>query len=165
MSDYNQPNGTTDYRSYGSQQPLDQTTEAMGMMDYVKAVFSKYAEFSGRARRSEYWYFTLFTVIIYIALYIPVVALAVAESSLVIMPAVLLGLFALAVFIPSLAVAVRRLHDTGRSGWFYLISFIPFVGGIILIIFLVQDSQPGTNKWGPNPKGVGNTGFEQDAFA
>jgi uncharacterized membrane protein YhaH (DUF805 family) len=66
----------------------------------------------------------------------------------------ILGLYGLAVFIPSLAVGVRRLHDTGRSGWWLLISLVPIIGIIVLIVFLVQDSQNGTNQYGENPKGV-----------
>jgi uncharacterized membrane protein YhaH (DUF805 family) len=69
-------------------------------------------------------------------------------------PSILSGLFVLANILPALAVGVRRLHDTGRSGWWLLIALIPLVGVIVLIIFYVQDSQPGVNKYGPNPKGV-----------
>lgn len=65
---------------------------------------------------------------------------------------ILSGLYSLAVLIPGLAVAIRRLHDTGKSGWWLLLSFIPLVGAIVLIVFLVQDSQHGTNQYGPNPK-------------
>ncbi|GAA5513385.1 inner membrane protein YhaH [Deinococcus carri] len=67
---------------------------------------------------------------------------------------VLTALYGLALFLPSLAVTIRRLHDTGRSGWWVLISLIPLIGGLVLFIFLVLDSQPGPNKWGPNPKGM-----------
>lgn len=70
------------------------------------------------------------------------------------LPLLLTGLYSIAVFIPSLAVTVRRLHDTGRSGWWLLLMFIPLIGPIILLVFLLTDSQPGTNKYGPNPKGV-----------
>jgi uncharacterized membrane protein YhaH (DUF805 family) len=130
----------------------DNTRESMGMMDYVKTCFKKYADFSGRARRSEYWYFYLFNIIVSFALYIPAIALMVAESELFWLPVGLLIIYGLAIILPSLAAVVRRLHDTGRSGWYYLMAFIPFVGGIILIVFLVQDSVVGTNEWGPNPK-------------
>src|ERR687885_610071 len=68
---------------------------------------------------------------------------------------VLQGLYSLAVLIPSIAVTVRRLHDTGRTGWWILIGLIPFIGGIILLIFMVLDSEPGTNQYGPNPKAEG----------
>ncbi|AZQ45226.1 DUF805 domain-containing protein [Nonlabens ponticola] len=135
------------------------------MMDYVKKVFNNYANFSGRARRSEYWYFQLFNFLVVIALSIPLIAFAAAEATApAIIVYILIVLYALATIIPSLAVVARRLHDTGRSAWYYLISFIPFVGGIILLIFLVEDSKHGTNQWGPNPKSIGNQDFEPDAF-
>ena len=64
----------------------------------------------------------------------------------------LVSLYALAVFIPMLAVSVRRLHDIGKSGWWYLVGFIPYIGALVLLVFFVKDSQPGENKWGANPK-------------
>lgn len=125
---------------------------------YKKAVFENYANFSGRARRSEYWYYTLCNVIISFVMYILVI-ISVAIGSDGESPGILfyliygiLMLYALATFIPSLAVVVRRLHDTGKSGWYYLIGLIPLVGAILVIIALVTDSQPGSNQWGPNPK-------------
>lgn len=125
---------------------------------YKKVVFENYANFSGRARRSEYWYYTLCNVIISFVMYILVI-ISVAIGSDGESPGILfyliygiLMLYALATFIPSLAVVVRRLHDTGKSGWYYLIGLIPLVGAILLIIALVIDSQPGSNQWGPNPK-------------
>ncbi|MGY6661696.1 MAG: DUF805 domain-containing protein [Glycocaulis sp.] len=118
----------------------------MNFMDAVKSVYSNYVGFHGRARRSEYWWFFLFYLIVYGVLYT-------IDLSLIGYPA-LSGIFALASILPSLAVAVRRLHDTGRSGWWILISLVPLVGFIVLIIFYVMDSQPGVNKHGPNPKGV-----------
>ncbi len=79
------------------------------------------------------------------------------ESSLGLALSGILGLYGLGVFIPSLAVSVRRLHDTNRSGWWVLINFIPIIGFIVFIVFMVQDSQPGTNQYGENPKEVGST--------
>lgn len=64
-----------------------------------------------------------------------------------------LTIYAFAVLVPSLAMSVRRLHDTGRSGWFLLLGLIPYIGGVILFVFSVLDNQPGTNKYGSNPKG------------
>lgn len=125
---------------------------------YKKVVFENYANFSGRARRSEYWYFTLCNFIITLALYILII-LSIVISHDSENPGILfyliygvLSLYALATFIPSLAVIVRRLHDTGKSGWYYLIGLIPLVGAILILIALVTDSQPGSNQWGPNPK-------------
>ena len=120
------------------------------MFDWYRVVLSKYADFSGRSRRAEYWYFVLVNLIINIGL-----AIGDVMFGLVIAPNLgVLGLvYGLAVFIPSIAVLCRRLHDTGRSGWWWLIALIPLVGGIILIVFLAEDSDPGdSNNYGPNPK-------------
>jgi uncharacterized membrane protein YhaH (DUF805 family) len=115
-----------------------------GEMRWYLDVLRKYAVFSGRARRMEYWMFVLFNLIIALVLG--------AIDGLLGIQGVLGGLYSLAVLIPSLAVAVRRLHDTNRSGWWILINLIPVIGWIIFIIFAVQDSQPGPNQYGPNPK-------------
>lgn len=112
----------------------------MSFADAVKSVFTQYAVFTGRARRSEYWFFVLAMVIVN-------AVVAIIQSD------ILSSLVALAVFLPSLAVLARRLHDTSRSAWWILIGLIPLVGAIILIIFAVQDSTPGSNEFGPSPKG------------
>ncbi len=106
----------------------------------------KYAVFDGRAHRTEYWMFCLTIFVIGIALFI---LSAVVETL-----GILLGVFYLGILIPSLAVGVRRMHDTGRSGWWILISAIPIVGGIWFFVLTVLDSEPGENQYGPNPKGV-----------
>lgn len=103
----------------------------------------KYALFTGRARRSEYWYFILFNIIVSMGL-----GMVDAFTRL----EFLSGLYGLVAIVPSLAVGARRLHDTGKSGWWLLISFAPFIGWIILIYLMVQDSQPFDNQYGPNPK-------------
>ncbi|MFC5451903.1 DUF805 domain-containing protein [Paenibacillus aestuarii] len=110
---------------------------------YVKA-WKNYAVFQGRARRKEYWMFFLFNLIISIVLSI--------VESLIGLNSVLTGLYSLAVLLPSLGIGVRRLHDSGRSGWWLLISLIPLIGTIILIVFLCQDSEPNDNQYGANPK-------------
>jgi uncharacterized membrane protein YhaH (DUF805 family) len=121
-------------------------------MNWFLMVLKKYAVFSGRAQRAEYWYFFLFYMIIYIGLSIVegVTGLYFAKANI----GLLSGIFALGTFIPSLSVGVRRLHDTGRSGWWLLIGLIPIIGVIVLIVFAVQDSMPGENSYGPNPKSV-----------
>jgi uncharacterized membrane protein YhaH (DUF805 family) len=121
-------------------------------MNWYLDVLKKYAEFSGRARRKEYWMFALFNALIYIAIMIFSAILGAIDNSLALIGTLLLLVYILAIFVPSLAVAVRRLHDTGRSGWWFLIAFVPFVGGIILLVFTVQDSVPGENEYGKNPK-------------
>ena len=123
-------------------------------MNWYLDVFKKYADFSGRARRKEYWMFALFNALIYIAILIFSAILGSIDNSLALIGSLLLVVYALAIFLPSLAVAVRRLHDTGRSGWWFLIAFVPFVGGIILLVFTVQDSMPGENQYGKNPKEI-----------
>jgi len=115
-------------------------------MNWYLDVSKKYAVFKGRARRKEYWMFVLFNLIIALVLGL--------IERLVGGPGILTNLYSLAVLIPGLAVAVRRLHDTNRSGWWILIGLVPLVGVIILIVFLVQDSRPGDNQYGPNPKGI-----------
>lgn len=125
------------------------------MNDYLNVLRNHYADFRGRARRREYWMFTLVNAIIAFVLGLidGVMGLNLGDGS---QPVGLLGLiYSLVVLVPGLAVSVRRLHDTGRSGWWLLIGLIPFVGAIVLLIFTVSDSQPGPNRWGPNPKGQG----------
>jgi uncharacterized membrane protein YhaH (DUF805 family) len=109
------------------------------------AALRNYAGFRGRARRAEYWWFALVNTIALIAL----VALGAAVKTTV--PYLL---YELAVVIPSLAVAVRRLHDTGRSGWWLLIALVPIAGAIALIVFLCLDGEAGSNKHGANPKTI-----------
>lgn len=119
-------------------------------MNWFMTALRKYAVFSGRSRRSEYWFFVLFYFLICIALTIvDMVAGTMSESGEI---GLFSSLFALAMLIPSIAVGVRRLHDIGKSGWWLLLGFIPLVGAIILIVWACRDSQPGTNAYGPNPK-------------
>jgi uncharacterized membrane protein YhaH (DUF805 family) len=112
---------------------------------YLKVLKQHYADFNGRARRQEYWMFTLVNIIVAIVLMV-----LTKVSGLF---SILYTVYALGTFLPSLAVCVRRLHDVGKSGWFILISLIPIVG-LYLIYLLVQDSQPGDNEYGANPKGA-----------
>lgn len=119
-------------------------------MNWFLTVLRKYAVFEGRARRREYWFFVLFYLLISIALSAVDMMLGTWNEEYGI--GTLSGLFWLAVLVPSIAVGVRRLHDTGRSGWWLLIGFIPLIGAIVLIVFFLFDSQPGTNAYGPNPK-------------
>lgn len=113
-------------------------------MDWYLGVFKKYAVFSGRARRTEFWMFALFNFLASIVLSI--------VDGIVGSGGVLGSLYGLAVFVPSLAVGVRRLHDTNRSGWWWFIGLIPLVGWIILLIFFATEGQPGENQYGPSPK-------------
>jgi uncharacterized membrane protein YhaH (DUF805 family) len=112
----------------------------------------KYATFEGRARRKEYWFFTLFNLLAVVALTFVDMAIGTFNEQAEI--GLFGGVYLLAVLIPSLAVTVRRLHDTDRSGWWILLNLIPVIGSIVLMVFAVLDSQPGGNRFGPNPKGV-----------
>lgn len=117
---------------------------------YKKVVFENYANFSGRARRSEYWYFTLMSAIIAIILAVidNTTGLTFGSAS----NGILGTIYGLAVLLPGLAVAVRRLHDVGKSGWFFFIILIPIIGAIWLLVLFCTDGEQGTNKYGPDPK-------------
>ncbi|QSX33056.1 DUF805 domain-containing protein [Shewanella avicenniae] len=114
-------------------------------MEYYIGAFKKFADFTDRARRKEYWMFFLFNLIVSILLQLVDVILGTVVIS---------TLYSLTVLLPSLAVGARRLHDTGRSGWWQLIGIIPVIGWIVLIVFYCQDGEPGDNEYGHNPKGI-----------
>lgn len=115
-------------------------------MDWYLNVIKNYADFSGRARRKEYWMFSLINILIYTALIF--IEISLGGIGLI------AGVYILAVFIPTLAVTVRRLHDSGRSGWWILITFLPIIGGIIFFIFMLLDSSPEQNQHGASPKAI-----------
>jgi uncharacterized membrane protein YhaH (DUF805 family) len=111
-------------------------------MQYFTNALKKYADFSGRATRQEYWMYILFYMVFYIVL-------AVVEGVLGL--SILTTVFSLGLLVPTISLAARRLHDTGRTGWWQLLSLVPIVGSIVLIVFLVQDSDD-DNPYGQNPK-------------
>jgi len=113
-----------------------------------------YAIFSGRARRKEYWMFILFNII-FIVLF-AFIANFISDLTGSEIPFLLLGIYILFIIIPYLAVTVRRLHDINKSGTYWFVRFIPLIGGIWLFILLVENSWDGPNKWGDNPKNIGN---------
>jgi len=118
----------------------------MNMIEAVKAVFSRYATFEGRARRSEYWWFALFNFIV--SMVIGLIAPGGGED----MGGSLLSMiWALATLLPTLAVGARRLHDIDRSGWWLLIAFIPLIGVIVLIVFFATRGTAGPNRFGNDP--------------
>lgn len=121
---------------------------------FLDVMKNKYATFTGRARRKEFWMYFLVVAIIEIALSIILSILGLIGGVFVIIGSFITVLFGLAIIIPTLALWMRRLHDTGKSGWWLLINIIPVVGSIVLLIFALLDSQPGDNKYGPNPKGM-----------
>lgn len=111
-------------------------------MEWYIKVFKEYSNFGGRARRSEYWYFALFHMLISTAVYV-------VSIFTFFIPAIL---YSLVIFLPALAVGVRRLHDTGRSGWNLLLSLIPLIGSIVLLVYFFEDSAVTENKYGVCPK-------------
>lgn len=120
-------------------------------MKWYLQVLKKYADFKGRARRKEYWMFVLFNWIF--AITFGIIDITVIDLS----PlgyGILHPLYCLIMVVPSIAVAVRRLHDIGKSGWYYLIFLIPLVGAIILIAWFCKEGEQGTNQWGSNPKQI-----------
>ncbi len=121
-------------------------------MEWYLMVLKRYAQFSGRSRRKEYWMFTLINIIISLAIYLPSCMVVTRYFVVSMILVVLSFIYGIAVLVPGLAVAVRRLHDIGKSGWMLLVGLIPIVGGIILLVWAASDSQPGDNQYGPNPK-------------
>ena len=129
-------------------------------MEWMLMPLRRYADFSGRSRRKEYWMFLLGLVIVF-------VVLSMVEGLLGLGGLVggvygpLTLLLALAIFIPALAVQVRRFHDQGRTGWLVLLNLIPFIGGLIVLVFMVLDGKRGPNQYGPDPKNA----VTSDTFA
>ena len=127
-------------------------------MHWMLMPLRRYADFEGRSQRKEYWMFALLNVLIACVVYALMgLSFAVMNESEVMTPLIsvfiLYGLWGLAILIPAFAVAVRRLHDTDRSGWNILWGLVPIVGGLILLYFYVTDGTPGPNRFGPDPKG------------
>lgn len=116
----------------------------MSFAEAVSSVLSKYATFEGRARRQEYWYW-------YLAVLLAEVVVGIIWSISADLGPWIALIFGLGVILPSIAVAVRRLHDTNRTGWWILIALIP-LGGFVLLVFFLLDGTPGDNKHGPSPK-------------
>lgn len=128
-------------------------------MDWMLMPLKRYADFNGRSRRKEYWMFALFTFIVYAVLYALMFMGMDYETgqpgALGMLAMGLLGLFALGVLVPSIAVAVRRFHDQDKSGWFVLLMFIPFIGGLIVLVFMCLEGTRGPNRFGEDPKAGG----------
>lgn len=144
-------------------------------MEWMLLPLRRYAGFSGRSTRQEYWMFVLFCALLYGAAFVLLVAFAVTSEQdgkpgVDAMPGgvaigiLLMVLLYLALFIPTLAVKVRRLHDQELSGWLVLLGFIPYLGWLIILIFMCIDGTPGPNRFGPDPKGRGGQ-RQADIFA
>ena len=119
-------------------------------MSWYLEALKKYAVFSGRSRRMEYWYFVLFNIIVGVVL--ALIDMLIGTFSAMSNIGLLSGIYSLAVLIPTLAVMVRRLHDIDRTGWWILINLIPLVGTIVLLVFALTPGTPGSNRYGPDPK-------------
>jgi uncharacterized membrane protein YhaH (DUF805 family) len=123
-------------------------------MEWYLKVLRQYADFTGRARRKEYWMFTLVSFIISVVLAILDGMLGLESNVGAFNFGLLVDLYGLAVLLPTLAVGARRLHDIGRSGWWLLLGIIPVIGAIVLIVFFATDGQRQPNAYGPDPKAV-----------
>ena len=122
---------------------MEATQNAGGTVEWYLKALKNYVGFGGRAQRKEYWMFVLFNIIVGVALGVADAMLGLGWLS---------PLYVLAVFLPGFAVSFRRLHDIGKSGWWIWISVIPLIGALVILYFLVQDSETGDNHYGPNPK-------------
>lgn len=121
------------------------------MLDYMLMPLRRYADFQGRSRRKEYWFFVLGVVIVAIILDIieRIVGLSGSVGGVY---GPLMVIFFLAILVPSIAVQVRRFHDQDKSGWFVLLALIPFIGGLIVLVFMFLEGTRGPNRFGPDPK-------------
>ncbi|KLD76391.1 DUF805 domain-containing protein [Xanthomonas hyacinthi] len=126
-------------------------------MDWMLMPLKRYADFSGRSRRKEYWMFTLLNIVVITVL---MVLIGIGggfggqngTSALSMAAFVLVCLYSLAVLVPSLAVQVRRFHDQGKSGWYVLLGLIPYLGGVVVLVFMFMEGAKGANAYGPDPK-------------
>lgn len=128
------------------------SSKSMGFGGAIATCFRKYVDFTGRARRAEYWWFSLFYFLLVVVLTI-VDVMRIGADGLLAGRSLLSGLASLALLLPSLSVAVRRLHDTDRSGWWILIGLVPLVGFIVYLVFMCLRGTAGPNRFGPDPLG------------
>ncbi|AWM80730.1 DUF805 domain-containing protein [Gammaproteobacteria bacterium ESL0073] len=129
-------------------------------MHWYFGVFKKYADFSGRARRMEYWMFNLFNIIILTVLFILMFAFVDGQTqqftTMSAIFGIILVIYCLGTILPNIAVTVRRLHDTDRSGAWFFINFVPYIGGLVLLIFMCLNGTPGSNRFGEDPLASSN---------
>ncbi len=156
--DYGRTGNRSDVYQPGGRRQGYQGGRSKSFLDHVMTCLKdKYATFDGRATRSEYWYLYLFTILAYIAAYTVFAILGLVfsggdEDGVFIGGVIGVALMALALFCPMLSAGVRRLHDTGKSGLWYLICFVPYVGSIVLLVFFCLASEPHDNQYGPVPQ-------------
>jgi uncharacterized membrane protein YhaH (DUF805 family) len=129
-------------------------------MAWYLLAWQRATDFTGRSRRTEYWMFQLFNFLAALALGLVAFGCGaiVGEKEGLDAFAICMGMFGVVSFIPALSITIRRLHDIGRSGWWYFIAFVPLIGGIILFVFMLLDSDSERNEYGPNPKIPGRVG-------
>jgi len=131
----------------------------MNFGEAIRSVFSQYATFSGRARRSEYWYWALFQWLAMVGLMLVSGVFTMAEGSEPPMTGMtMIGVFFIAMILPTIAVSVRRMHDMDRVGWWILVALVPYIGGLILFVWFMFPGTSGRNRFGPDPLG----GFDDD---
>lgn len=140
LNPYQAPTQMGDMTTHQGENPDWAIEENYGFMDWVKKCFRNYANFNGRARRKEYWFFNLAYILIYVV--------AVLLDYMIGNKGILPGIVTLALIVPLLAVQVRRLHDISKSGWWVLISFVPFIGSILILVWMATDTKPESNQWG-----------------
>jgi uncharacterized membrane protein YhaH (DUF805 family) len=122
-------------------------------MEWYLRVWQRYAEFSGRSRRMEYWMFSLIHFVILLVLCAGIAGFGLAKQPMVgATLSLIAGAYGLAALVPSLALCVRRLHDIDKSGWWILIGLVPAVGGIVLLVMAALAGTPGANQFGSDPK-------------
>jgi uncharacterized membrane protein YhaH (DUF805 family) len=133
-------------------------------MELMFQPFRKYADFQGRARRSEYWLWRVFVALAFAGL---ITINVMIERYVTYNPAgpILIGIFLLAIVIPSVAVTVRRLHDTDKSGWMIFIGFVPFIGALLLLVFYCTGGTRGANRYGLDPKSGGADASPAEVFS
>ena len=146
-----------------AQAPSPVPGDDLSVLDWMLLPLKRYADFSGRSRRKEYWlYYLLNMIVTIVGLLLVVAGVPWDQMNNKYLPpmgistwigGMVLILWVLGTFVPSLAVAVRRFHDQDKSGWFYLLAFVPYAGGIILIIFMCLEGTRGANRYGPDPLG------------
>ncbi len=119
---------------------------------FLQAIRHKYATFAGRAQRKEYWFFVLWYCVFYLGLLQADALLMRGSADAPFGAGPLSAIFAVATLLPAAAITVRRLHDTGRSGWWALIGLVPLIGDLVIVVFAVQAGEPGPNRYGPDPR-------------
>jgi uncharacterized membrane protein YhaH (DUF805 family) len=135
-------------------------------MEWMLLPFKRYADFEGRSRRMEYWMYQVFTMLVYVV-FIMILLAGIPWTEMEANPDAKPGaltwiggglavLWYLFTFIPDIAVTVRRFHDQDQSGWMYLLRFIPYLGGLVVMVFMFLDGQRNENRFGPDPKGEGD---------